>query len=320
MQGIKNLTKSMYASLMWHSGLLSTWLKIRPGKSDISILNYHRIEGKIFEDQLRCLIRAFRVVTIEECCSYLRGLSRSEPNRVTITFDDAYEQFYHQIYPVLKKYNVPATVFLPTLAIDNREILWFDRVRALIQGASTEFIKMGDKTILLEPHRQHAYKQAIAFLNEQSVTERDRILGELLEDVSLKPDEMDSYRLLTWDQIRRMHGLITYGAHTLTHPNLSKLDRMQAKDEIVRSRNRIEEELGCKIEYFAYPFGWACHFTSETIELVREAQFECALTTIRGSCKVGDDLFTLRRMLFDSSVNGYVLITRLSSLWIFLTT
>jgi peptidoglycan/xylan/chitin deacetylase (PgdA/CDA1 family) len=114
-----------------------------------------------------------------------------------------------------------------------------------------------------------------------------------------------------------MHGLISYGAHTVTHPNLAKLPRDEAVDEILSSKRRIEEELGCRVKYFAYPFGKPSHFTSETVNILKNGSFDAALTTILGSCAIGDDMFTLRRIGANAAINGQVLATRLSGLWIF---
>jgi hypothetical protein len=91
-------------------------------------------------------------------------------------------------------------------------------------------------------------------------------------------------------------------------------------DEILRSKLRIEEKIGCKVKYFAYPFGGISHFTGETIKILQEACFDAALTTVRGACAPGDDLFVLRRIGVDNTVKGHALVTRLSGLWVFLTT
>jgi peptidoglycan/xylan/chitin deacetylase (PgdA/CDA1 family) len=62
--------------------------------------------------------------------------------------------------------------------------------------------------------------------------------------------------LLTWSQIREMHRAgIAFGAHTLTHPDLTRLDPAAVETEIRESQARIEDALGSPVRAFAYPFG-----------------------------------------------------------------
>lgn len=45
------------------------------------------------------------------------------------------------------------------------------------------------------------------------------------------------------------------GAHTCTHPRLSRIPRDRAKEEIVSSRKKLEDMFGTAIEHFAYVWG-----------------------------------------------------------------
>jgi peptidoglycan/xylan/chitin deacetylase (PgdA/CDA1 family) len=318
---LNNLIKILYSFVMWYSGLLFLWLKIRAYRrvNTIAILNYHRIDSRTFEEHLRYITRAYKVITMEECYDCLKGDRCLPPNSIVITFDDAYGEFYYDIYPILKAYNVPAILFIPTEIVDKGEILWFDKIRAIVHTTDRDVLVVNNKTLSLKnTNRNQAAVTAVRYLNNQSIPERDEAIRKLLESIPLQAKWTTDVRPLTWDQLRSMHGLISYGAHTVTHPNLAKLSREQAIDEILSSKRRIEEELGCKVKYLAYPFGGPTHFTTETVDILKDSGFDAALTTIRGSCAVGDDLFTLRRIGANAAINkGQVLATRLSGLWIF---
>jgi peptidoglycan/xylan/chitin deacetylase (PgdA/CDA1 family) len=69
------------------------------------------------------------------------------------------------------------------------------------------------------------------------------------------------------------------GAHTCTHPRLSRIPRDRAKEEIVSSRKKLEDTFGTAIEHFAYPYG---DYDEAVLELVREAGFKTAVTMDRG--------------------------------------
>jgi peptidoglycan/xylan/chitin deacetylase (PgdA/CDA1 family) len=69
------------------------------------------------------------------------------------------------------------------------------------------------------------------------------------------------------------------GAHTCTHPRLSRLSRDRAREEITAGRKKLEDRFGISVEHFAYPYG---DYDESTVELVREAGFKTACTMHRG--------------------------------------
>lgn len=74
---------------------------------------------------------------------------------------------------------------------------------------------------------------------------------------------------LSWDTVRKMYnsGLVGFGAHTFSHPNMSKLDNLDLKQEIDAANNIINTEIGFIPEDFCFPFG---AYSQETIEAILE--------------------------------------------------
>ena len=96
--------------------------------------------------------------------------------------------------------------------------------------------------------------------------------------------------------MRMMHQSgIAFGAHTVTHPILSKLCISRAREEIYTSKRVIEEELRAPVRTFAYPCGREEDFNELTKSIVRDAGYMCAVTAIFGSNDSGQDVFKLRR-------------------------
>jgi peptidoglycan/xylan/chitin deacetylase (PgdA/CDA1 family) len=79
---------------------------------------------------------------------------------------------------------------------------------------------------------------------------------------------------LTWDDLREdvATGLVTVGAHTHTHADLSKAPEDVAREEMRRSKELVEERLGVPCRHFAYP--WAV--ASAASERVAPQLFESA--------------------------------------------
>jgi peptidoglycan/xylan/chitin deacetylase (PgdA/CDA1 family) len=85
-------------------------------------------------------------------------------------------------------------------------------------------------------------------------------------------------RPLAWDQVREMRqGGMAFGAHTYSHPNLSRLDRAAAEGELRRSKLILEARLGEPISAMAYPFGVPRrHFTTETMAIASAVGYHYA--------------------------------------------
>jgi peptidoglycan/xylan/chitin deacetylase (PgdA/CDA1 family) len=109
--------------------------------------------------------------------------------------------------------------------------------------------------------------------------------------------------MLSWGEIREMQRWgIAFGAHTLTHPDLTRSYGEHLEAEIVKSKIVIEDALGAQVTSFAYPFG---RYDDRSREIV-QWHFACAcsdkLALIHGS----SDVFALER------VDGYYLGTERS--------
>lgn len=83
---------------------------------------------------------------------------------------------------------------------------------------------------------------------------------------------------LTPSQIQEMQasGLVEFGAHTLTHVNLTKVDDETARREITESKAVVEKLTGAECVSFAYPYG---RFEERHIQMVKDAEFTSAATT-----------------------------------------
>ena len=101
-------------------------------------------------------------------------------------------------------------------------------------------------------------------------------------------------RLMSASQLREMSAAgIVLGSHTRTHPRLPELDVDAKLDEIRGSKSRLEEELGSKVEAFAYPYGL---FDEDARQAVQEAGYRVACCTRSGFNGPQVDRYLLRRI------------------------
>jgi len=105
---------------------------------------------------------------------------------------------------------------------------------------------------------------------------------------------LDRMPLLSWSHARQMvkEGF-EFGSHTATHPRMTELTADQLDEELNRSRQTIEQQLGEACRTFCYPFG---SFSPSVRDAVRKAGYEAAASLRFGRNTSVDDLYELRRI------------------------
>jgi len=98
-------------------------------------------------------------------------------------------------------------------------------------------------------------------------------------DISRRFRNYHNMRPMNWGQVRELvsEGM-EIGAHTHSHPVLSRLSPMGQEEEMLRSRRLIEERVGVSVDSFAIPFGNRGTYTRETLELASRHFHACCTT------------------------------------------
>jgi peptidoglycan/xylan/chitin deacetylase (PgdA/CDA1 family) len=88
---------------------------------------------------------------------------------------------------------------------------------------------------------------------------------------------------LTWPDVREMRRLgFEIGSHTVTHVDLGAVSAERATREIVESKAVLEDRLGTKVRWFAYPFGGVKNFRGDWLPLIQEAGYEGCVSAYGG--------------------------------------
>ena len=108
-----------------------------------------------------------------------------------------------------------------------------------------------------------------------------------------QPLHMKRYPLLTWDEIREMSkGMIEFGSHTQTHPDLTMLPTHRVDEELLGSKRKIEDTIGRPVDLFAYPYGTF----DDAVRNVAQSHFGLSCSTFLGFVGRQSDLFALERL------------------------
>lgn len=199
--------------------------KIITARYRIPILMYHYVEyvkdkrdtirqsldipPAVFASQLQTLTQnGYTFLTASEVADIIDGKKTLPEKPIVLTFDDGYRDFYTDVLPIIKKYNV-------------------------------------------------------------------KVVAYIVPGFNNLPNNMDAWQIDSLEQ----SGLVEIGAHTVHHAYLKGMSDEKALYEIATSKEMLENQLHIPIVSFAYPYG---AFDQHTIDLVKEAGFTSAVSTIPG--------------------------------------
>lgn len=183
-----------------------------------------------FEEQMKYIAdNGYSTTTFDTLAAALNKQTTLPNKTIILTFDDGYIDFYFNAYPILKQYNLRATVFIPTGLID-----------------------------------QASY--------------------------------------LNWDQIKDMNNssLISFQAHSVHHYHLPSLSNDSLKFELQESKRLLENKLGTRVNFIAYPFGST---DNRVIQFTKEAGFVGAAGTWANHIQSEGTIYDMPRLRVGGSTS-----------------
>ncbi len=88
------------------------------------------------------------------------------------------------------------------------------------------------------------------------------------------------------------------GAHTKNHIDLTKLNFPQSVEQILGSKQELQEITGQEVRHFCYPYG---RYSPQHIQILQDSGYISATTVKRGRFHEGDSLFELPRVMIAHS-------------------
>jgi peptidoglycan/xylan/chitin deacetylase (PgdA/CDA1 family) len=316
------LTKHLIASTLYSVGLLQWKLKGYSGRS-FAILMYHRIvslkeaypfiqpgmyvQAETFERHLQFLINNFNIAPLSEVPLITDNKSDTARNKPLcfLTFDDGWKDFYDYAYPLLKSYQVPATVFLPTGFIGTDDWFWTDRFAYLFSNEGFNTLRKTNifsdrplisKLLCLHGSPEKQLEAAIDTLKHYREDIINEVLMELAANLNLTAIPAGR-TFLTWNEVREMSksGFISFGSHTANHKILTTLSDEEIYLELNTSREKLIAEQAADPSFipFCYPNG---NYSNKIALMVMESGYAMAVTTDQGWNSLQSNPFQLKRI------------------------
>ncbi len=203
---------------------------------------------EVFERTLLWFKNRYNLISYEQLREYLKGNLQLK-NACMLSVDDGWRSTYDVIFPVMRQYHVPFTIFVSPEICTQETNFWYYTYQYLNQ----EEIK---DVIFSRKHFGSATRKFAAdmILKELPIDEVYDILNEVRQahpEIEIPRGFVNTYEL----QKMQESGLVEIGAHTLTHPILANETQQRAENEINRSICDLSEMIGKEVRTFAYPNG-----------------------------------------------------------------
>ncbi|MFB0703907.1 polysaccharide deacetylase family protein [Pseudomonas protegens] len=240
--------------LMLHRVLADEQAARRPHRAPLCV------GQRQFEHLLRWLRRHFDCVPLNHLLQYPGG----DRPRLALTFDDGWRDNAEVAYPLLERYEVPASIFLSTDFIGSAQGFWWESI------GETLWLRPASAAArpLLEQLQALQLAPAAELLQPGDSDARSRLLGRYLQRLKPLPGPTlqalaDSCpnehgpHSLDWAQVQRLErsALVRFGPHGASHAILTGLDEAALKADLQRSHQALQNHCQAPLGVYCYPNG-----------------------------------------------------------------
>lgn len=267
-------TLRMAGIVLYRLGLAKRIIALR--KNTPRVLLYHAVEDHVspytdrlgvsvspamFEANLRYVKENYNVISVDD-------LNKPLPeNPLVITFDDGYRSVYEHAFPLLRKYRMPAVVYLITCAVQNK-LVWVNELNWALLNHPKEALEVCQQ-----------FPDLLGLESPAEIVDRVKNnfipanIRELCNRLRQRiPFETEHNLYASRSELSTMENAgITLGFHTRDHYNLINCD----KNELRRQMDSTGIDDVIDQRTFAYPFG---SFDMAAIEELRNKNYQSIMT------------------------------------------
>ncbi|MGD1005369.1 MAG: polysaccharide deacetylase family protein [Methanoregulaceae archaeon] len=280
-------------------------------QQEVLIVMYHFIRPKTelpyttlpvenFRRQLKYLKMKYPIITLGDVIDGKHGC--------VLTFDDGIKDHYTNVFPILKKEEIPGVFFPMTACLQHKNVLPVQKGQCLrAKLHNNEFVLQWNeiapdeckidlskiKESLGYPDDDKKTNKIKTFLSKIPNEKKDPILSIMFKTLFGKESAFAKKLYMNSNEIKDMvNAGMEFGIHTHTHPCLRKLTEDSQRREIEQSKRYLERITGKPVSSIAYPYG---KYNPTTIKILKLLGIKVGLKA-KGGINTGKlDLFRLKR-------------------------
>jgi peptidoglycan/xylan/chitin deacetylase (PgdA/CDA1 family) len=282
-----------------------------PGEA-VRILTYHSlgrddepldawtvVRRSDFLKQVDLLRTRFDIVDLDRA---LAGEPGPRPFAV-LTFDDGHRGWVDHLLPIVRRENLPVTLYVATGHVETGQAYWFDRLMNTLQVAAPARIdlsarRMGTFTVGESAGLDNwlCISDLLERLKQEPLDVREAVTDDIERQLRDAPRRaVEPICPLTPAEVRSLADQpgITLGSHSHCHRLLDQIGVADALASIDHSRSLLKAWTGHRVAHFAYPNG---NHTAALAAGVERLGFASAATSDHGVWSPGESRFAIRRL------------------------
>ena len=240
-------------------------------------LSGHTVPTAEFRRQLAYLAARYAIIRLRDAPQ----LAEADPARpfAAVCFDDGYQCILQEAYPILAEMRIPATMFVNPPVLGNRDLLWRDKIRFLLQKGLerefTDFLRSQGGTYRfgqLEKLGFYKWSKNPKALRSMRI---QRDVNVFFAREGFDPAAIASeHNLFMREQDVAPMEYLDLGNHTWSHPIMTLLSAASQKEEIGRCHEYLAAR-GIAPAGLALPFS---PYNRDTVAIARSLGYPCILT------------------------------------------
>ncbi len=212
--------------------------------------------SKEFEQDLDMLLKNFRPLDLH---TLIKAVKEKVPVRKPsffLSFDDGLKEFYEIVAPVLLKKGIPATCFLNSAFIDNKDMFYRYKVCLLIKEISKRkraLLPLVNNWLAEREFQIPSYRHFLLKIDYRQKNLADELANLIHLDFKKYLHEQKPY--LTTENIQKLVKKgFTFGSHSIDHPEFSNIPQEEQVRQVVESTTVITETFYLPYKVFSFPF------------------------------------------------------------------
>jgi peptidoglycan/xylan/chitin deacetylase (PgdA/CDA1 family) len=271
------------------AGVVLRFERVRPGRgARFQPLSSREITPKFLDRTIRALKRwKYEIVSIDEVCRRAVTL-RASRRFVCLTFDGSYKDLIISAYPVLRKHDVPFTVYVPTAFPDRLGEAWWLALEAVIARENRVSLVMDRNERHFDignaSEKYQLYEFLAGWMRTLAPADLSTAIKDLCTRYSVDLAGLSRVASMDWDDLATLAAdpMVTLGSATVNYPVLTSLKDADALREMTMGRAVAQAAFHRDVKHFAFPFGDREAFRRTHVGMAGEAGFASAATALSG--------------------------------------
>lgn len=281
---------------------------------EIGIVGHH--EPAFLQASLEYLRKhKFNFVTIDEVANAIITDRALPPKSVAFTLDDGYAEQVDISADIFSAFDCPATYYVSTGFVSGDLWLWNDKTEYLVEMCDerqlNELCQLYSNLKLAGKNKAEVSNLIIQDSTQKSLSEIESKICSVAMHIGLElPNKVpDKFAPTSWKKLREIEGKgMMVGAHSYSHPILSREDDESSDWEIKQSTLDVNRQLKKPSKVFCYPIGRVQDFSNREVASIRKLGYIAGTSSVSGSIDTRSkaNLYQLPRFSFPDTKEDFI--------------